>query len=87
MHVLSRSVAPLVRVDNDNGVDQSEFDEFLNKMAQDGPPPPPPPPPSKKKSKQSEKPLTKLEKRQIKSLKAFYKKHGASLVARVSRCC
>ena len=85
MHVLSRSDAPPGRVDNDNGVDQSEFNEFLGQMEQNGPPPPAPP--SKKKSKQSEKPLTKLEKGQIKSLKDFYKKHGASLVARARRCC
>ena len=68
-------------VDNDNGVDQSEFDEFLNQMAKDKPPPPPPPP--KQKSAKKDKAFTSLQKRQIKSLQDFYKKHGATVVAPV----
>ena len=67
--------------DNDNGVDQSEFDEFLNQMAKDKPPPPPPPP--KQSSAKKDKAPTSLQKRQIKSLQDFYKKHGATLVALV----
>ena len=48
-------------------------------MARDAPPPPPPPPPPKKKSAKKDKKVSELEKRQIKSLQDFYKKHGATL--------
>lgn len=67
--------------DNDNGVDQAEFDTFLDDMM--SAPPPPSPPPSKKKSAKKDKGSTKLETEQLKSLQAFYKKHGTTLNASI----
>jgi hypothetical protein len=64
--------------DNDNGVDQAEFDAFLDQMASD-PPPPPPPKSSKKKSSKKDKADPKLQAKQLRSLQDFYKKHGAPL--------
>ena len=57
-----------IDADNDNGVTQSEFDDFLQQMT-------PPPPAAKKKEGKKSKP--EAEDWRSEALIAFYAKHGA----------